>query len=206
MEYLGIEGSFRRKETIRRSVFITTLARAETPEQATEILQVVRKEFSDATHNCYAFCVGEYKKSSDDGEPQGTAGQPIAQVLKMRGCDKMLAVVTRYFGGIKLGAAGLAAAYAECVGRALDEADLRRYVFSRRLSIKVPYALATPAERALAEAGAEIAERNWEDGACFKAMLPEERAEEMVRRLTDLSCGKAEIISEGSGYAVRKIK
>ena len=125
-QYFGIEGSFRLRETIEKSVFITTLVRVETPEEAAAELKRLRAEFSDATHNCYAYVVGEYKKSSDDGEPQGTAGRPMAQVLEMRGCDYMLAVVTRYFGGVKLGAAGLVSAYSGCVARALDKAALKK--------------------------------------------------------------------------------
>ena len=206
MDYLGLEGSFRRREVINKSVFITTLVRAESPEQAAEEIRKIRKEFSDATHNCYAFSAGQYKKSSDDGEPAGTAGQPIAEVLKKRGADMLVAVVTRYFGGIKLGAGGLIGAYSGNVARALDEAPMRLYRPSAVMKIEVAYALASKTEALLGAAGAIIDSRDWEGCARFTAALPEEEAEKVCLAIADMSAGGAKISKMHGEYRAYKLK
>lgn len=206
MDYLGLEGSFRRREVINKSVFITTLVRAESPEQAAEEIRKIRKEFSDATHNCYAFSAGQYKKSSDDGEPAGTAGQPMAEVLKKRGADMLVAVVTRYFGGIKLGAGGLIGAYSGNVARALDEAPMRLYRPSAVMKIEVAYALASKTEALLGAAGAIIDSRDWEDCARFTAALPEEEAEKVCLAIADMSAGGAKISKMHGEYRAYKLK
>lgn len=206
MDYLGLEGSFRRREVINKSVFITTLVRAESPEQAAEEIRKIRKEFSDATHNCYAFSAGQYKKSSDDGEPAGTAGQPMAEVLKKRGADMLVAVVTRYFGGIKLGAGGLIGAYSGNVARALDEAPMRLYRPSAVMKIEVAYALASKTEALLGAAGAIIDSRDWEGCARFTAALPEEEAEKVCLAIADMSAGGAKISKMHGEYRAYKLK
>lgn len=206
MDYLGLEGSFRRREVINKSVFITTLVRAESPEQAAEEIRKIRKEFSDATHNCYAFSAGQYKKSSDDGEPAGTAGQPMAEVLKKRGADMLVAVVTRYFGGIKLGAGGLIGAYSGNVARALDEAPMRLYRPSAVMKIEVAYALASKTEALLGAAGAIIDSRDWEGCARFTAALPEEEAEKVCLAIADMSAGGAKISKMYGEYRAYKLK
>ncbi len=201
-----MEGSFRRREVINKSVFITTLVRAESPEQAAEEIRKIRKEFSDATHNCYAFSAGQYKKSSDDGEPAGTAGQPMAEVLKKRGADMLVAVVTRYFGGIKLGAGGLIGAYSGNVARALDEAPMRLYRPSAVMKIEVAYALASKTEALLGAAGAIIDSRDWEGCARFTAALPEEEAEKVCLAIADMSAGGAKISKMHGEYRAYKLK
>ena len=201
-----MEGSFRRREVINKSVFITTLVRAESPEQAAEEIRKIRKEFSDATHNCYAFSAGQYKKLSDDGEPAGTAGQPMAEVLKKRGADMLVAVVTRYFGGIKLGAGGLIGAYSGNVARALDEAPMRLYRPSAVMKIEVAYALASKTEALLGAAGAIIDSRDWEGCARFTAALPEEEAEKVCLAIADMSAGGAKISKMHGEYRAYKLK
>ena len=108
---------------IQRSRFLCSVARVETPEQAAEFIAAVRKQHWSATHNCSAFRVGpnaEEQRSSDDGEPAGTAGVPMLEVLTRRAITDTVAVVTRYFGGVKLGAGGLVRAYGRSVAEALD--------------------------------------------------------------------------------------
>jgi uncharacterized YigZ family protein len=108
---------------IQRSRFICALSPAGTVEEAAAFIDVVRREHWSATHNCTAFRIGphgEQQRSSDDGEPGGTAGVPMLQVLVHREVTDTVAVVTRYFGGIKLGAGGLVRAYGRCVADALD--------------------------------------------------------------------------------------
>ena len=107
---------------IKKSKFITKLFRVNNINEANTILTNIKKEYNDATHCCYAYIVDNIKKSSDDGEPSGTAGIPILQVLEKQNLNYVLCVVIRYFGGIKLGAGGLVRAYTKSVS------DLIKYV------------------------------------------------------------------------------
>ena len=118
---------------IKKSRFITNLIPIENAENADAELKKICKKYSDATHNCYAYIsniIATEQRFSDDGEPQGTAGIPMLEVLKKREIYMTLAVVTRYFGGVKLGASGLVSAYTEGVVSALQSADIRTFVFS----------------------------------------------------------------------------
>ena len=112
---------------IQKSEFITHLFRVETVEDVNNILENIRKKYYDATHNCYAYILGDnqdIQKCSDDGEPQKTAGAPMMDVLKKNNMTNILAVVTRYFGGILLGAGGLVRAYSSSVAEALNKTKL----------------------------------------------------------------------------------
>ncbi len=109
---------------IKKSRFLCRLIPAETEEQARQEIEKVRKEHYNARHNCFAMILGanrDFEKSSDDGEPQGTAGIPMLEVLRKSGLTNILAVVTRYFGGTLLGAGGLVRAYSGAVAQALEE-------------------------------------------------------------------------------------
>lgn len=126
---------------IDKSKFITTIYPVETVEEANEILQSVRKKYYDATHNCYAYILdnGNIQKCSDDGEPSKTAGFPMLDVLKKNELSGLLAITTRYFGGIKLGAGGLIRAYSSSVSAALKD----RVFYTTKLlaiyKIEIPY-------------------------------------------------------------------
>ena len=153
MDYLGLQGSFRRREVINKSVFITTLVRVETPEQAAEEIKKLRKEFSDATHNCYAYILreGNLMRYSDDGEPQGTAGMPMLDVLRHEGLVNVCCVVTRYFGGILLGTGGLVRAYTKGVQLAVAAAGVQQMSRFATLLIACPYNLLGVVQQILPE-------------------------------------------------------
>ena len=114
---------------IDKSRFLCHLKKVETEAEAQEFIKAMKKEYWDANHNCSAYIIGENmeaQRSSDDGEPSGTAGIPMLEVLKKRELHNLAAVVTRYFGGIKLGAGGLIRAYGRSVSEAIDQAGLAR--------------------------------------------------------------------------------
>ena len=120
---------YRQDMEIKKSIFITHILPVNSEEEAQQALADLRKKYKDATHNCYAWRINAERileKSGDDGEPQGTAGHPMLHVLQMRKLTNVLAVVTRYFGGIKLGAGGLIRAYGRSVSEAIDQAGLAR--------------------------------------------------------------------------------
>lgn len=127
MTYLTIQRDIQHEIIIEKSRFICTLRKVESEVEATDYLKAIKKQYWDATHNCSAYIIGmnmEQQRSSDDGEPSGTAGIPMLEVLKKRGLHNVLAVVTRYFGGVKLGAGGLIRAYGRSVSEAIDAAGL----------------------------------------------------------------------------------
>nr|WP_192764523.1 YigZ family protein [Actinomadura algeriensis] len=122
-----ISGGVTHELEVRRSRFACTLARVAGEDEAVAFITAHRRAHRDATHNCTAYVVGEHgeiTKSSDDGEPAGTAGIPMLEVLVRRGLTGTAAVVTRHFGGVKLGAGGLARAYGQAVAGAIDAAGL----------------------------------------------------------------------------------
>ena len=128
---------------INKSEFITHLYRVESTQEVDSILASVRKKYYDATHNCYAYIIGdngEIQKASDDGEPQKTAGAPMLDVLKKKNMTNILAVTTRYFGGILLGAGGLVRAYSDSVSEALKDVVLYdvSYVNSFKITLTYP--------------------------------------------------------------------
>ncbi len=134
---LTIAKDIRTEQVISKSRFICSLKKVKNEEEAQEFIKAVKKEFWDATHNCSAYVIDEqHQRSSDDGEPSGTAGMPMLGVLRKQELQQVAAVVTRYFGGIKLGAGGLVRAYSGSVAHAVEAAGLAQkvrmglYVFS----------------------------------------------------------------------------
>ena len=120
---------------IKNSRFITLLYKVSSWSDALDILDKVREEYPDATHYCYGFIADEVERCSDDGEPSGTAGMPILKVLKANNLNYILGIVIRYFGGIKLGAAGLIRAYSKGVANAIKENQLKELVKGINLEI-----------------------------------------------------------------------
>ena len=155
--YLTVDGVTENTVEIKRSKFIATLSHVESGEDAEAFVRAVRKRYPDATHNCYAYIadeLGNETRFSDDGEPGGTAGQPMLEVLKKRGVVRAAVVVTRYFGGIKLGAGGLVAAYTDSVSEVLDAAGIRRITECAEVTVECDYSDHSAIESALTRAGA----------------------------------------------------
>ncbi|HAL01496.1 YigZ family protein, partial [Exiguobacterium sp.] len=127
---------------IQKSRFITYLARATTEEQAQAFISELKKKHHDANHNCSAYVIGErneIQKANDDGEPSGTAGVPMLEVLKKRDLRDTVVVVTRYFGGIKLGGGGLIRAYGSSVSEALNAVGVVERIEHTVVSVNVDY-------------------------------------------------------------------
>lgn len=115
------------EEEIKNSKFITHIFKISSVEEANEILAKIRKKYYDATHNCYAYKLGEYEKASDDGEPQKTAGYPILNAINSYGITNVLIVVTRYFGGVLLGTGGLSRAYGGGAKSVIQKCEIISY-------------------------------------------------------------------------------
>lgn len=129
---------------IKKSRFICTLKRIDSEDHAKEIIQAIKKEHWKATHNCVAYVLGdnqEIQRSNDDGEPSGTAGVPMLEVLKVKELHNVLAVVTRYFGGTELGAGGLIRAYSNSVSETLEQLGMVKGVLQQEMQVTIEYPL-----------------------------------------------------------------
>ena len=139
---LKIQQTFENTIVIQKSIFITKLFRVNSTNEVEEVLEAVRKKYWDATHNCYAYIIGdnaEIQKCSDDGEPSKTAGAPMMDALKKNNMTNILAVVTRYFGGTLLGAGGLVRAYSSSVSECLKKATKYTTKMQTRFQLTTSY-------------------------------------------------------------------
>ena len=125
--------------TINKSKFICELIRIKKDDDIENNLNIIKNKYKDATHYCYAYILGDKKKSSDDGEPGGTAGVPMMDTLNKRELNNVLCVVIRYFGGIKLGAGGLVRAYRKAVNDCLDKSEFNELINRYELTIEISY-------------------------------------------------------------------
>ena len=189
----------RTEEIILRSRFITTLAAVGTLAEARAFVARVRTEFADATHNCWAYVVGVPGSTaqigmSDDGEPAGTAGKPMLQVLLGSGVGDIGAVVTRYFGGAKLGAGGPVRAYSGGVKAGplpLPPAGKDERVL---LHVTLPYRLYQPLERLLPAFEAEVIESEFAAEVTLAVSLPVEHVNDWRDALRELSAGAIQVV------------
>ena len=210
---LAAGGDFRHELDIKRSRFITVLLRAGTEDAARDLVAGLRREFHDARHHCSAFVIGPdrtVQRSSDDGEPSGTAGIPMLEALLRRetapgvsDLSDVSAVVVRYFGGVLLGAGGLVRAYSESVSAALDLAPLVRRSRLRICSMAVPHAEAGRLENDLRAAGMVMAETSYQDRhAVLRIAVPDEAAAiaAAADRILQLTAGSASLTPEGTEW------
>ena len=149
MGYLTVAKRVQRTETVKGSRFIALVVALESLAQVERVLDDVRTTYSDASHHCFAYIFEEHVRFNDDGEPGGTAGRPMLEVLSKRGLGRTLAVVTRYFGGAKLGAGGLVRAYGGSVAKALDEAGIVEVKDKTVRRFEIPFATVDSVHRLL---------------------------------------------------------
>lgn len=184
------DGIFRHEFVVEKSRFISFACRVSTVEQANFFIADVSKKHYDATHNCYAFVTAESRKFSDDGEPQGTAGLPILGAIQGKGLENVAVVVTRYFGGIKLGAGGLVRAYGKAAAEVLEEAEKVRVLACVAAEIKCDYSLVSAVETVCRDKG-KILSRDYGAEVVYRAAVPEKRADAFVKQLSDMTQGRA---------------
>jgi len=184
--------------SIQRSRFIATLAPVATVEEAQAFVKRVGAEFADATHNCWAYVVGPPGSTgrigmSDAGEPHGTAGRPMLTALLHGGVGDVAAVVTRYYGGTKLGTGGLVRAYGGAVQDALLTLPRAERVEYAALGVLVDYPHVAAVQQLLPAHEAEIVEQDYLERVRYALRLPANRVDELVSRLRDATSGRAEV-------------
>ncbi len=192
-------GRARIEELILRSRFITTAAPAATVDEARAFIAAMRAEYPDATHNCYAFVAGPPGSTaqigmSDDGEPGGTAGRPMLAVLLGCGVGEIAVVVTRYFGGTKLGTGGLVRAYSGGVKAVLTALPVQEKIILRTMLASGPYSWVTPVARLLPAFEARVADQQFAADVTWQINVPEEQARPLAAALVELSHGEIEIV------------
>ena len=201
--YLTVDGVTENTVEIKRSKFIATLSHVESGEDAEAFVRAVRKRYPDATHNCYAYVadeLGNETRFSDDGEPGGTAGQPMLEVLRKKGIVEAAVVVTRYFGGIKLGAGGLVAAYTDSVSEVLDAAGIRRMTECAEVTVECDYSDHSAIESALTRAGALRGEAVYGENVRSVWYAETDKSGELLELVSAKSLGKVKAEITGRCY------
>ncbi|MEG1487054.1 YigZ family protein [Lactococcus sp.] len=193
---ITIKTDFINEEEIKKSRFICHLKRISTEEEARDFIAKIKKEHWKANHNCSAYTLGnrqEIQRSSDDGEPSGTAGVPMLEILKKKEIINVCAVVTRYFGGIKLGAGGLIRAYAGSVNHAIEEVGLVQIVNQRELILKLDYSLYDSVQRFLLTQNLQISDSEFLSEVTVRCFIDEEKINNFLELLTESFNGKIRV-------------
>ena len=193
---ITIKTDFINEEEIKKSRFICHLKRISSEEEARDFIAKIKKEHWKANHNCSAYTLGdrqEIQRTSDDGEPSGTAGVPMLEILKKKEIINVCAVVTRYFGGIKLGAGGLIRAYAGSVNHAIEEVGLVQIVNQRELILKLDYSLYDSVQRFLLTQNLQISDSEFLSEVTVRCFIDEEKINNFLELLTESFNGKIRV-------------
>jgi len=179
----------------RKSVFIGFSTFVENEEQALEIIKQKKKEYHDATHNVYAYVIGDsIARYSDDNEPQGTAGMPVLNAIKMSGLTDVLVVVTRYFGGILLGAGGLVRAYSTGASMALEAGGVKIFEDYNEYSVRISYSDYGKFNIELNDFDTIIDNLEFAEDVIIDFAIKSEASDSFKKRITDLFNGKISLI------------
>ncbi|MGM0860807.1 MAG: YigZ family protein [Bacillota bacterium] len=193
--YLTVKEAGEHEIVIEKSRFICHLSRVSSEKEAQEFIQDIKKQHWNATHNCSAYMIGEtdhIQKANDDGEPSGTAGVPMLEVLKKRGLKDTCAVVTRYFGGIKLGAGGLIRAYGKSVSEGLNHIGVVERKLMRIMHTSVDYTWLGKVENELRESPYQLKEIHYAKHVEFETYVEEKEKQAFSEWITDLTNGKGD--------------
>ena len=185
----------------KRSEFIGHVWPVESEEEARGHIEAMKKKYHDARHNCWCYIIKDGPvRYSDDGEPQGTAGQPMLNVFQREGVENVVCVVTRYFGGILLGAGGLVRAYTQSAKDALDAAGIS--VVRRWVAMEVPCTYNLFERMRLEVAAFDGVVENVDYGAdvVLSVLLPEEKAAEFAAHVLDVTAGTVEVLEAGEQF------
>lgn len=206
-EYLIPTGAGETEFTEKRSRFLGHIRPVESEEEARAFIAEMKKKYYDARHNCWCYSIhGGAERYSDDGEPQGTAGIPMLEVLRREGVSNAVCVVTRYFGGVLLGAGGLLRAYTRSTKDALDAAGISAVRTWVEADIPCSYAMAERLKAELLAYGGIAAEMEYGAAVTIKALIPEELAGALAARVFDVSGGTIELVPTGKTHRAAPIK
>ncbi len=184
----------------KNSTFLGEVFPVRSEEEIKQIVETLRGKHPKCSHVVWAFSLGDCPpryRSSDDGEPKGTAGKPVLDVIRYKELTDILITVVRYFGGTKLGTGGLVKAYSDSANAALEKASVRRVVPTVTVKLTVDYSRYEPVKRIVESEGGTIEEEAFQTAVTIMCTVPEERAETLLRRCTDAT---------GGGLAVEEVE
>lgn len=202
-EYLTVKGTANHEIIIDKSRFIAHISRTETEEEAQAFIASIKKLHKDATHNCSAYLIGErdqIQKALDDGEPSGTAGVPILEVIRKKGLKDTTVVVTRYFGGIKLGAGGLIRAYSRSASEGINAAGIVERTLMKVMNVQIEYHWLGKLENELRASTYLIKDIQYLEKVSILIFVKESLIEEFSNWITELTNGQAELAETGTQY------
>ncbi len=206
-EYFIPAGDGEAEFTEKRSSFLGHVRMVETEDEAKTFVAEMKKKYYDARHNCWCYIIKDGAvRYSDDGEPQGTAGIPMLEVLKREGVTNVVCVVTRYFGGVLLGTGGLLRAYTKSAKDALDAAGIsvvRRWVMAE---LACTYSLLERLKLECTAANGLVSDVEYSTDVCLKLLLPEDGVEDFSRRIADVTAGASRLAIIGEIHKPVRIK
>lgn len=187
----------------KKSRFIANIKSVETVEEAQAYIEEMKKKYWDARHNCSAFSVGIEQattRCSDDGEPSGTAGKPILEVITGSGIHNIVVVVTRYFGGTLLGTGGLVRAYTDATRAGIENSDIVEKIPGRRVEISMEYTDLGKIQYLLAQNEVFTEETEYTDKVIVHALFPEENKDQLKKKITEATSGRVATKEEDEVY------
>ncbi len=206
-EYFIPAGAGESEYVEKRSQFLGHVRHVESEEEAKAFLAEMKRTYYDARHNCSCYLLrGGVERYSDDGEPQGTAGLPMLEVFRREGVTDLVCVVTRYFGGVLLGAGGLFRAYTKTAKDALDAAGVAVVRRWEETEFSCSYAAAEQLKRELAAFDGLVTDTLYAADVTVKALVPEEKAASFAARILDLSAGTVTVRTVGESFRPVRVR
>jgi uncharacterized YigZ family protein len=206
--YLTVSSSGTAEIEIQKSRFIAYVQRTENEESAVDFIEKIRKKHWNATHNCFAYVIGkndQWQKADDDGEPSGTAGKPILEIIKKNQLKDTVIVVTRYFGGIKLGAGGLIRAYGKSASAGLKAVGIAERQKYTRIGVEIDYTFLGMLENQLRLQGYRIEDKIFTDKIRLIVLEKVGKEEILEQKAIDWTAGQAILSREGQVYVETNI-
>lgn len=187
----------------KKSRFLADIAPASSAEEAVAFIESIRKKYYDARHHCFAYIIGRNKeitRCSDDGEPSGTAGKPILEVLLGADVTNVAAVVTRYFGGTLLGTGGLVRAYTQAARAGLEGARIAQMRYGTELTVGIDYGDVGRIQYFLETKRITVQDSRYTDKVEYDLRIPDEQCDEVKKAIIEATAGRAGITVAGKGY------
>lgn len=206
--YLTIQSDGKHEIIIEKSRFICHIMRVTTEAEAQTFIQTIKKEHRDATHNCSAYIIGEndqFQKAHDDGEPSGTAGIPMLEVLKKKKLKNIAVVVTRYFGGTKLGAGGLVRAYGSAVSETIQTIGIVECTLATIIKCSFAYSLVGKIENALEQKNYQINDKEFTDKVVFHVFVDNDDIPHFRKWITEMANGQLELTESTQKYREKDV-
>ncbi|WP_421078324.1 YigZ family protein [Methanothermococcus sp. Ax23] len=181
------------KKVFKNSVFIGYASPVKNEEEAKDFINKIKNHHSDANHNVYAYIVDNHLKYDDDGEPSGSAGKPIMNILELTHLKNIVVVVSRYFGGIKLGYGGLVRAYSDTAKEAVENAKIIEVFEKECFKVELPYNLLSIVKKIVIEENGEVVKEDYADTVVFTIAVRKGTAEKVIKKLIDHTKGNIKI-------------